>query len=124
MPLSDVKAAVEKEKTQIESFRESVQRLREAASDESLEASVFQAWENLFTHRIQSLDHILGAQDGQKLKHELRQEIKALNTCRAVLDAAVENLDPGELGAEPYVRFIRRQLKETRNARKQIRLRL
>ena len=124
MPLSDVKAVAEKEKAQLESFRENVQRLREAATEESLEASVFEALENFFTHRVHSLDHVIGAHDGQKLKQELRHEIKALNTCRAVLDAAVENLDPGELGAEPYIRLIRRQLKETRNARKQMRLRL
>ena len=124
MPLEDVKAAIEKEKAQIEGFRDSARSAKEKASEDSLAAALFASWESVFQYRLRSLDYILGEQDGERLKSHLRLEIKALNTCRAVLDAAVENLDPGELDAEPFIRLNRRQLKEIRNARKQVRLRL
>ncbi len=124
MPLSDVKTAVQKEKDQIGAFRDSVRELKEAAPEEGLEAAVFEAWENFFSHRMELLDHILTETDGQRLKRDLREEIRALHSCRALLDAAIENLDPGDLGAEPYLRLTRRELREIRNSLKQLRLRL
>ncbi len=124
MPLSDVKAVVQKEKDQIEAFRDTVRNLQKAAPEEGLEASVFGAWESFFQHRMELLDHILTETDGQRLKRDLREEIRALHSCRALLDAAIENLDAGDLSAEPFLRLTRRELREIRNSRKQLRLRL